>query len=40
MLAIVDTLGYPTADDVEPLGAGAQCDVAAPDSAATSLTQR
>jgi hypothetical protein len=39
MLAILDTLGYPT-DDVDPLEAGAQGDVAAPDWADTSPTQR
>jgi len=39
MLAILDTLGYQT-DDVEPLEAGAQGEVDAPDWADTSPTQR
>jgi hypothetical protein len=38
MLAILDTLGYPT-DDAEP-EVGGQCDAFAPDWADTPLTQR
>lgn len=39
MVAILDILGYPTADDVDLLKVGAPSDVAAHDSADTSLTR-